>query len=143
MNSTEVFYSDLKVGKYYEKQILSKINKKYPKAYIVQGYCKDWDIYIPELEFGVEVKSDKKSLHTGNIVIEIEFNNKLSALSTTKSKYWVIYDGINYNWFLVDNIKKCIKDNNLIYREFIGRGDVHSKKAYLIKKELIYKYKTK
>jgi len=141
MNSTEVFYSDLKVGKYYEKQILNKINKKYPKAYIEKGYCKDWDIYIPELEIGIEVKSDKKSMHTGNIVIEIEFNNKLSALSTTKSKYWVIYDGINYNWFLVDNIKKCIKENNLIYKEFIGRGDIHLKKAYLIKKELIYKYK--
>lgn len=142
MNSTEVFYSDLKVGKYYEKQILSKINKKYPKAYIVKGYCKDWDIYIPELEFGVEVKSDKKSLHTGNIVIEIEFNNNPSALSTTKSKYWVIYDGLKYNWFLVDNIKKCIKENNLYYREFIGRGDTHYKKAYLIKKTLLYKYKT-
>jgi hypothetical protein len=142
MNSNEVFYSDLKVGKYYEKKILNIINKKYPKAYIEKGYCKEWDIYIPELNFGVEVKYDKKSLHTGNIVIEIEFNNKPSALLTTKSKYWVIYDGINYNWFDVKDIKKCIKENNLYYKEFVGRGDIHSKKAYLIKKELLYKYKT-
>jgi hypothetical protein len=142
MNSNEVFYNDLKIGKYYEKIILEKIKIKYPKAYIQKGYCKDWDIFIPELNFGVEVKSDKKSLHTGNIVIEIQFNNKPSALSTTKSKYWVIYDGLKYNWFLVDNIKKCIKENNLYYREFIGRGDTHYKKAYLIKKTLLYKYKT-
>jgi len=141
MNSNNVFYSDLKVGKYYENIILKKINKKYPNAYIVKGYCKEWDIFIPELKIGVEVKSDKKSLHTGNIVIEIEFNNKPSALSTTKSKYWVIYDGLNYNWFNVNDIRKCIKENNLYYREFIGRGDIHSKKAYLIKKELLYKYK--
>tara|TARA_R100000656_G_scaffold118167_1_gene91750 strand:- start:369 stop:794 length:426 start_codon:yes stop_codon:yes gene_type:complete len=137
----DVFQSDLKVGKVYEKIVLEKIHKKYPKAYIEKGYCKDWDIYIPELEIGVEVKSDKKSMYTGNIVIEIEFDNKPSALSTTKAEWWVIYDGIYYNWFTVTNIKKCIIENNLTYRKFIGRGDTKQKKAYLIKKEMLYKYK--
>ena len=80
------FTEDLKVGKLYENIVLNKIKEKYPKAYIIDGYCKDWDIYIPELNFGVEVKSDKKSLHTGNIVIEIEMNGKPSALATSKSK---------------------------------------------------------
>ena len=139
---TEVFKTDLKVGKIYEQQVLNMIQKKYPSAYIVEGYFKDWDIFIPELNIGVEVKSDKKSLHTGNIVIEIEFNSKPSALSTSKAKWWVIYDGLCFNWFIIDNIKKCIKENNLYYREFIGRGDTHYKKAYLIKKTLLYKYKT-
>ena len=60
---------------------------------------------------------------------------------TTKAKFWVIYDGYSYNWFLTDKIKDCIKDNNLMYAEFIGKGDTKSKKAYLIKKELLYKYK--
>ena len=117
------------------------MKEKYPKSYIQKGYCKDWDIYIPELKIGVEVKSDKKSMHTGNIVIEIEFDNKPSALSTTKAKWWVIYDGLQYNWFMVNNIKKCIRENNLTYKKFIGRGDTKQKKAYLIKKELLYKYK--
>ena len=137
----DVFEADLKVGKIYEKIVLEKIHKKYPKAYIQKGYCKEWDIYIPELQIGVEVKSDKKSMHTGNIVIEIEFNNKPSALSTTKAEWWVIYDGIDYNWFTINNIKKCIKDNNLRYATFIGRGDTKQKKAYLIIKEILYKYK--
>tara|TARA_A100000171_G_C2086824_1_gene122459 strand:+ start:248 stop:673 length:426 start_codon:yes stop_codon:yes gene_type:complete len=137
----DVFQSDLKVGKIYENIVLEKIQKKYPKAYIQKRYCKDWDIYIPELEMGVEVKSDKKSMHTGNIVIEIEFDNKPSALSTTKADWWVIYDGIDYNWFTVKNIKKCIKDNKLKTITFIGRGDTKQKKAYLIKKNLLYKYK--
>ena len=137
----DVFLSDLKVGKIYENIVLENIKKKYPKAYIQHGYCKFWDIYIPELEIGVEVKSDKKSMHTGNIVIEIEFNKKLSALSTTKAEWWVIYDGIDYNWFTVNNIKKCIKDNSLKYATFIGRGDTKQKKAYLIRKEMLYKYK--
>ena len=93
------------------------------------------------MNFGVEVKSDEKSKYTNNIVIEIEFNQIPSALSTTKAKYWVIYDGYNYNWFLTDQIKDCIKDNKLKYVEFIGNGDTKSKKAYLIKKNILYKYK--
>jgi len=140
---TETFFTDLKVGKIYEQQVLDLIKKKYPLAYIVEGYYKDWDIFIPELKIGIEVKSDKKSLHTGNIVIEIEFNNKPSALNTSKAKWWVIYDGISFNWFLINNIKKCINENNLKYAQFIGRGDTKSKKAYLIKKKLLYKYKSK
>lgn len=138
----QTFHRDLKIGKKYEQVVLDSVKEKYPQAYIEDGYCKDWDIYIPELKLGVEVKSDKKSMHTGNIVIEIEFNNKPSALSTTKAKYWVIYDGYDYNWFLVNDIKRCIEENKLRYATFTGKGDVHSKKAYLIKKELLYKYKT-
>jgi len=106
----QTFDRDLKIGKKYEQVVLEAIRQKYSQAFIQEGYCKEWDIYIPELSFGIEVKSDKKSMHTGNIVIEIEFNGKPSALSTTKSKYWVIYDGYNYKWFLVDDIKKCIKE---------------------------------
>ena len=52
------------------------------------------------------------------------------------------YDGYDYNWFLVNDIKRCIEENKLRYATFTGKGDVHSKKAYLIKKELLYKYKT-
>tara|TARA_B100001093_G_scaffold430290_1_gene425935 strand:- start:244 stop:669 length:426 start_codon:yes stop_codon:yes gene_type:complete len=137
----DTFKRDLKRGKHHEKIILDVIKSKYKKAYIKQGYCKEYDIYVPEKDFGVEVKSDEKSKYTNNIVIEIEFNSKPSALSTTKAKYWVIYDGYDYNWFLTNRIKDCIKENNLTYAEFIGKGDTKSKKAYLIKKDILYKYK--
>ena len=139
----QTFKRDLQRGKYHENIILDIIKSKYSKAYIKEGYCKEYDIYVPEMNFGVEVKSDEKSKYTNNIVIEIEFNSKPSALSTTKAKYWVIYDGYVYNWFLTQRLKDCIKDNNLKYVEFIGKGDTKSKKAYLIKKELLYKYKSK
>ena len=137
----QTFKRDLQRGKYHENIILDIIKSKYSKAYIKEGYCKEYDIYVPEMNFGVEVKSDEKSKYTNNIVIEIEFNSKPSALSTTKAKYWVIYDGYVYNWFLTQRLKDCIKDNNLKYVEFIGKGDIKSKKAYLIKKEVLYKYK--
>ena len=137
----QTFKIDLKRGKHHENVVLNYIKAKYKNAYIKDGYYKEYDIFIPEVNFGVEVKSDEKSKYTNNIVIEIEFNNKPSALMTTKAKFWVIYDGYSYNWFLTDKIKDCIKDNNLMYAEFIGKGDTKSKKAYLIKKELLYKYK--
>ena len=139
----DIFLQDLEVGKIHEQIILKKIKLKYSKAYIEDGYCKEWDIYIPELKIGVEVKSDQKSMHTGNIVIEIEFDNKASALSTTKAKFWVIYDGIEYHWFDVSDINKCINENNLRPTNFTGRGDNKEKKAYLIKKELLYQYETR
>lgn len=135
------FKRDLNRGKFHENYILSVVKKKYNKAYIKDGYYKEYDIFVPELNIGIEVKSDEKSKYTNNLVIEIEFNNKPSALSTTTAKYWVIYDGIEYNWFITENIKKCILENNLKYVEFIGKGDTKSKKAYLIKKEMLYKYK--
>ena len=137
----QTFKRDLQRGKHHENIVLDIIKSKYSKAYIKDGYCKEYDIYVPEMNFGVEVKSDEKSKYTNNIVIEIEFNSKPSALSTTKAKYWVIYDGYNYNWFLTQRIKDCIKDNKLNYVQFIGKGDTKSKKAYLIKKEVLYKYK--
>ncbi len=137
----ETFNRDLLRGKYHENYILNIIKSKYNKAYIIDGYFKDYDIYVPEVNFGIEVKSDEKSKYTNNIVIEIEFNYKPSALSTTKAKYWVIYDGYDYNWFLTNKIKECIIQNKLSPVEFIGKGDTKSKKAYLIKKEILYKYK--
>jgi hypothetical protein len=137
----DTFHRDLEEGKRHENIVLQQIKIKYPLAYIKEGYYKEWDIFIPELDIGIEVKSDQKSQYTGNIVIEVEFNGKPSALATTKAKYWVIYDGLDYVWFNVESIKNCIRDNNLQTAEFIGKGDTKSKKAYLIWKQLLYKYK--
>ena len=67
---TTKFEQDLKNGQEYEKKALSHIQQKYPKAYIVDGYCLDWDIYIPELKIGVEVKSDAQYKVTGNFYVE-------------------------------------------------------------------------
>lgn len=137
----EDFKRDLERGKYHETYILNKIQKKYKQAYIVDGYYKEYDIYIPELDFGIEVKFDERSSQTGNIIIETESNDKPSGISTTKAKYWVIYDGGEYNWILTDNIKKCIEIHNCKERKFICRGDTKTKKAYLIKRFLFSKYK--
>lgn len=137
------FHSDLAVGKIIENNVLDMIKKKYPKAHILEGKHKGWDIYVPETDTAIEVKGDQKSKYTGNIVIEISFDGKPSALSTTLADLWVIYDGYNYNWFTPDDIRRCIKENDLKAVVFTGRGDTKSKEAYLIKKEILYKYKKK
>ena len=89
------FSRDLKRGKKFEEKHLAIIQKTYPDAYMIDGYCKEWDIYIPSEKFGIEVKSDKMSQQTGNIVVEIKFNGKPSALSTTKAKYWIFDTGVD------------------------------------------------
>ena len=140
MKKYNSFYEDLDAGIAIELEVLNMIQKKYPKAYKIDGRFSGYDLFVPELNIGVEVKSDQKSLYTGNIVIEVEFNGKPSALSVTTAKYWVIYDGLSYNWFLVERIKDCIKENKLRVAKFIGNGDTKIKKAYLIKKSILYKY---
>lgn len=140
---TETFKEDLRRGEEIELKVLSMIQLKYPNAYKVEGYFKDYDLFVPEVSKSVEVKADEKSKYTGNILVEIEFNGKPSALSTTKADYWVWWDGYMFTWFTPNNIKKCIKETNQQIREFIGNGDTVPKKAYLIKKEILYNYSLK
>lgn len=141
-NPQDTFNRDLKRGEVIEKVVLAIIMLKYPKAHKIDGYFKDYDIYIPEIDKSVEVKSDEKSRYTGNILVEFEFDGKPSALSTTKADYWVWYDGEYLIWFNTDDIKKCLKDkdNNLKPSRFIGKGDSKYKRAFLVKKDLLYKY---
>ena len=117
------------------------IHTKYPNAYIINGYYKFWDIYVPELEIGIEVKSDQKSNYTGNIVVEIAFDGKKSALCVTKAKYWMFYDGYGFTVIKPERIWDCINNNRLIPVNFIGKGDTKQKTAYLINKSLLYQYK--
>lgn len=143
LTDNTTFFRDLSRGEQIENFVLSIIQDKYPEAYKKKGYFKDYDLYIPEIEKSVEVKSDEKSKYTGNIVVEIEFDGKPSALSTTKADYWVWYDGELLSWFTVDDIYRCLKDTKTPLREFVGKGDTKSKKAYLVKKTDLYRYAIK
>ena len=115
--------------------ILKKIQRRYPKSRKIKGYFKGYDLFIPELQIRIEVKLDMKSQETGNYVIETEFNNKPSALSTTEADYWVFWDGECEIWTTPWRIREAIK--GLPLREFIGKGDTKMKKAYLCPKERI------
>ena len=138
-----MFKDDLKQGESLEIYLLNKIHigntpifgNPCPDAFKIQGYFKYYDIWIPEFGVAVEVKGDRKSLETGNIVIEIEMGGKPSALSTTKAQYWVFYDGEYEIWTTPDRIKQAVE--GLPLREFTGRGDSVAKKAFLPTREQI------
>jgi hypothetical protein len=129
------FKTSLESGKETESLVLKLIKKKYPSAYIIEGYYKEYDIFIPEVDIGVEVKQDKKSMYTNNLVIEIEFGGKPSALSTTKADCWVFYDGKELIWITPNKLRWLTRDMRPAV--FVGDGDTVKKKAYLVKKDLI------
>jgi len=137
MNNT--FQADLKRGINIEIKALTIIQKKYPSASLINKF-KGYDIWIPEIHKSVEIKYDPMSNKTGNIVVEIEMFNKPSALITTEADYWIFYDDNNFVLIKPIDIINCIFINKLIYKEFIGTGDNVSKKAFLIKKEILFKY---
>jgi hypothetical protein len=139
MSSHDVFLQDLARGQEVERQVLKMIQRKCPCACIVNGF-KGYDIWIPEIHKSVEVKYDPMSMKTGNVVIEIEFNNHASALMTTTANWWIIYDDHQYMRFTPQQILQCIFMNKLSYTTFTGRGDNNDKKAFLIKKDLLFKH---
>ena len=124
-------------GVEYEMIVLNFIKEKYPSAYKIEGYFKEYDIYVPENDIKIEVKLDKKSIVTGNLVVEIEMFNKPSALFTTKSDFWVFCDGIELMWISPSSIKDVIIWNGLKAVTFIGNGDTQKKRAVLVPKDLI------
>ena len=130
-----VFHRDLEAGKIVERQHLGLIQRKWSDAYLVDGYCKEWDIFIPSQNIGVEIKSDQKSQYTGNIVVEIQFNGRPSALSTTRAKYWIFYTGKKSIVVEVDKLKELVKRFKPV--QFIGKGDTKQKIAYLIPQRFI------
>lgn len=134
-NYRDTFERDLRRGIAIEEKVLEMVKLQYSDAYCIDGYCKEGDIYIPSINEYVEVKYDPMSQQTGNLVIEVEFNGRPSALSTTKSYRWVFYTGEEYIITSPDRIKKAVK--GLPIRKFIGKGDKHPKLAYLAKKKLI------
>ncbi len=129
------FQESLVVGKESEKIVLNRIKNKYPSAYIKDGYFKEFDIFIPEIDTSVEVKKDFMSKYTGNVVVEVQMNGKLSALSTTKADWWVFHlDEEEFIFITPEQIRDMINKENFKSVQFTGKGDCASKIAYLIQK---------
>jgi len=133
------FKKDLAAGLHIEALVLSALQKKYPCATGIAAH-KGYDIWIPETHKSIEVKYDPMSNQTGNFVIEVEFNGKPSALLTTTADYWIIYDDSVFAWIEPRRLFECIMLNEVPLREFVGDGDTVAKRAYLVKKELVFMY---
>jgi hypothetical protein len=135
------FNDSLLSGKQSENIILKMVQNKYPKAYIKEGYHKEYDIMIPEIDKTIEVKKDFKSQYTGNIVIEMEMNNRPSGLQTTTADWWVFHlDETEIVWITLERLKEMVEFEDYKLVEFIGEGDEISKQAYLVPKKDLYMY---
>ena len=134
------FEKDLEVGHNAEQKVLELLKTQYPSAFVIDVYCKEFDIFVPETAKGYEVKQDFKSEYTGNIVVEVAMYDKPSGLMTSKAHAWVFVTPNQYAFIKRDRIKDCIIENNLQYKTFVGNGDKEAKNAYLIKKELLFNY---
>jgi len=88
----------LSMGITYEEKVLKVLQKKYPLAKRIEGQFLDYDIWVPELHKSVEVKYDKRSETTGNIIIEYEKNNRPGDILTTKANYWCIHTSTGFLW---------------------------------------------
>tara|TARA_R110002049_G_scaffold32266_1_gene107833 strand:+ start:701 stop:1153 length:453 start_codon:yes stop_codon:yes gene_type:complete len=138
------FQESLTSGQKSENLVLDIIKKKYPKAFLKEGYHKEYDIMIPEINKTVEVKKDFKSQYTGNVVIEIEMNNRPSGLETSTADWWVFHlNDIELVWIKLKRLKELVKSEDYNLVEFIGKGDTISKLAYLVKKKDIYLWSNK
>ena len=139
-NIMNTFKEDLKTGQMIERDVLSLLHTKHPSAFIIQGYCKEYDIFVPEISKGYEVKQDYKSKYTNNIVVEVSMFGKPSALMTTKAHVWVFVTHTEYAFIKPERIKDCIVENNLQMKTFTSKGDTASKNAYLVDKDLLFGY---
>jgi len=138
------FKESLSSGKQSEKIVLKMVQNKYPKAYIKEGYHKEYDIMIPEIDKTIEVKKDFKSQYTGNVVIEMEMNNRPSGLQTTTADWWVFHlDETEIVWITLERLKEMVELEGYKLVEFIGDGDEISKQAYLVPKKDLYMYSNK
>ena len=128
-------YDDSKVGgDIIEEEVLNFYKEKYSNAFIdnTGKPNSNWDIYVPELGYGIEIKGDYKSAETGNIVVEVEMNDKLSALSVTNSKFWIFVEGYRLIILKPLDIYRFIEQGGYNRSSFIGAGDTKLKFAYLL-----------
>lgn len=139
----ESFNRDLKTGEDGEEYILSIIRKTHPMAHKVAGKFKPYDIYVPERNYSYEVKTDLKSHETGNVFIEISFNNTPSGLMTTKANMWAYITKDDVIYATPNNIKNCIIYNGLKFREFEPNDDSERKSGFIISRELFDQYARK
>jgi len=128
------FAADLERGLEVEIKVLKVIQKKYAQAHIVTA-LKEYDIWIPEIEKGIEVKYDPMSCQTGNIVVEFEMNGSPSALMATGADWWIFYDGEIMFSITPKEIIQVIFNTKLTHVQFVGSGDRSVKKAFLIPKD--------
>lgn len=136
------FTNDLDFGNEYEKKAINLF--EYKSFEIKKGYFKEYDIILNlknKKEVKIEVKADRKTKYTGNIVIEFDCRGKPSGITTTEADKWVYFvDGTNEVYIIPTKIlKRTIEKLN---PPKVKGGDDYLSRMYLFNKNVFEKYKT-
>ena len=134
------FQTDLELGKEAEGKVLDTIQKKYPLAFGIEGKHKAYDIFIPELDVGVEVKHDLQTSTTGNIMIEISCNGEPSGLMATRANMWAYCFDDEILWLPTMRVKDMIIEHNPELRRFTPKDEMCKVQAYLVPLDVAREY---
>lgn len=118
------FDGDLALGRKAENNFASYLVEYYGDKLLNLQWAPDknfkaWDIKVKILEDGAEkeityeVKSDTKSMDTGNFVVEYLSWWNPSWINATKADYWVHYVG-NWSWWIqkASVLKEALENSN-------------------------------
>ena len=136
----QAFDTSLSVGKLREAELIEFFQSKGHKPIPIPGKFSGFDFYLANTKQGYEVKQDWKAHYSGNLVVEVEMYGKRSGLMATTADWWIFDTKSEFIFITPEALKDLIIETNPPLRQFVGKGDIHPKKAYLIKIETIKKY---
>lgn len=126
------FFSDLQLGKEYEKKLASLLAFD-TCEFAPERAFKAWDIKIVRggVETYYEVKCDRRTNTTKNIVIEFECSGKPSGIDATQAHYWAYFiHGTNQYLLLpVEALRTAIQNQE--YKNIVKGGDGYRARMYL------------
>lgn len=130
-----MFQADLKLGEEYQQKYLSLID--YDSYEMATGNFKPYDIKIVRHPFTktYEVKADRMTIKTGNVVIEYECNNKPSGITSTEADTWIYFIVGSNEYIEIDTatLRQLIADNK--WTRKIRGGDGYRAAMYLFPRQ--------
>ena len=151
------FINDLILGKHFEQVYLKitrqkGVQRKFISAPDRKFFNFDLIIITEGERVAYEVKADRLTNSTGNIVIEYECNKRPSGINTTQADYYIyfvivpvgkvgeeyIYDYVKYYKIPTEVIRDSIEREE--YRDEVSGGDRFSAKMYRFKEELFAEF---
>lgn len=137
---TQPFDTSLSIGKIREAELIDFFKSKGHKPIPIPGKFSGFDFFLANTKQGYEVKQDWKAYYSGNLVVEVEMYGKRSGLMSTTADWWIFDTKTEFIFITPQTIKDLIIEKNPPLRQFKGKGDTQSKKAYLIPVDTIKKY---
>jgi hypothetical protein len=131
------FEQDLELGGMVERGVLTLIRKKYPLAHRIEGYHKEFDLFVPEVRISVEVKFDRRAAETGNFIFETSSSGKPSGLKVTTADWWVQVDKKDICWIRTESLRHLIVQEEAAEISFFLDG--REKTGFLLPKD-IFRY---